>query len=240
MTDSSTPTVALPDSPAALGRLVARERVRAMESLASLIAHEIRSAVLGVTSAAQLLRYALPPDPVAEKSLGRILQESERLSTLHEALSEYATEVPPRFAQIDPDALWRTVLANMRGALEASSISATHVASLIPALCLVDEEQMTRAFERIVHHSMGRGLSGSRLEIVSSVEAGDAWRSAISVASSSRSVPKPGSGDFERPTFLTALANRTFVAHGGEVVDHPAEDAPLIVTVRLPLSSSVE
>ncbi len=198
MTDASTPTIALPDSPAALGRLVARERVRAMESLASLIAHEIRSAVLGVTSAAQLLRYALPQDPVAEKSLGRILLESERLSSLHEALSEYATEVPPRFAPMDPDGLWRTVLANMRGALEANSVS------------------------------------------VESVVAADAWRSTISVAGSSRPSSKQASGDFERPTVLVALANRTLVAHGGEVVTCVGEDEPLVAAVRLPLSSSVE
>ena len=240
MADSSTPTVILPDSPAALGRLVARERVRAMESLASLIAHEIRSSVLGVTSAAQLLRYALPQDPVAEKSLGRILQESERLSSLHEALSEYATEVPPRFASTDPDGLWDTVLAGMRGALEANSVSLTLVASPTPAVCLVDEEQMTRAFERIIHHAIARGQAGSQLRIVSSVESGAAWHSAISVVSAPRATPKPGSGDFERPTFLTALANRTLVAHGGEVVDHSGEDASMIVTVRLPLSSSGE
>jgi signal transduction histidine kinase len=240
MPDPSTPTGALPDSPAALGRLVARERVRAMESLASLIAHEIRSTVLGVTSAAQLLRYALPQDPVAEKSLGRILQESERLSSLHEALSEYATEVPPRFAPADPDALWHSVLANMRGALEANSVSITHVASPAPAVCLVDEEQMSRAFERIIHHAIGRGQAGSQLGIVSTVDAGAAWSSAISVVSSSRSNPKSASGDFERPTFLAALANRTLVAHGGEVVDPSGDDASLIVTVRLPLSSSVE
>jgi signal transduction histidine kinase len=240
MSDSSTPIVAMPDSPAALGRLVARERVRAMESLASLIAHEIRSTVLSVTSAAQLLRYALPQDPVAEKSLGRILQESERLSSLHEALSEYATEVPPRFAAIDPDGLWRTVLANMRGALEANSVSVTHGASPAPAVCLIDEEQMSRAFERIIHLAIARGQSGSRLQIVSSVEAGSAWRCVVSVASSPRSSSKHGSGDFERPTFLAALANRTLVAHGGEVLTPSEEDASLIVTIRLPLSSSIE
>jgi Signal transduction histidine kinase len=240
MTDSSTPTVALPDSAAALSRLVARERVRAMESLAGLIAHEIRSTVLGVTSAAQLLRYALPQDPVAEKSLGRILQESERLSSLHEALSEYATEVPPRFAPIDPDDLWHTVVADMRGALEANSVSLTHTPSPARAVCLLDAEQMARAFERIIHHAITRWQSGSELEIVSSVEADGGWRSAISVASPSRSNPKPGSGDYERPTFLAALANRTLVAHGGEVIDHSGEDAPLIVTIRLPLSPPVE
>ena len=50
-----------------------------MEALAAIIAHELRAGVLGVTSAAQLLRYSVPQDPVAEKSLGRILQEAETL-----------------------------------------------------------------------------------------------------------------------------------------------------------------
>src|SRR3954463_8063361 len=109
------------DTPSS-ARVIVQERVRAMESLAGIIAREIRSSVLGVTSAAQLLRYAVPQDPVAEKSLGRILQEAERLSGLHEALTEYATELPPRLADGDPDALWTQVVGNMRGALEANSV----------------------------------------------------------------------------------------------------------------------
>src|SRR3954465_4067648 len=105
MSESSSMPLAAAES-AHTPRVIARERVRAMESLAGIIAHEIRSSVLGVTSAAQLLRYAVPQDPVAEKSLGRILQEAERLSTLHEALTEYATELPPRLASGDPDSIW--------------------------------------------------------------------------------------------------------------------------------------
>jgi signal transduction histidine kinase len=235
MSDSSTPT-ALPETAAALDRLVARERVRAMESLAGLIAHEIRSTVLGVTSAAQLLRYALPQDPVAEKSLGRILQESERLSSLHDALSEYAMEVPPRVAPIDPDGLWQAVIASMRGALEANSVGLTHAPPSRRAICGLDEEQMTRAFERIIHHAINRGQSGSTLSISSTVEADDGWQSLISVENPSRSQPKTAGGDYERPTFLAALANRTLVAHGGELVDHSSDDFPLIMTIRLPLS----
>lgn len=233
MIDSSTPTVALPDSPAALGRLVARERVHAMEALAGLIAHEIRSTVLGVTSAAQLLRYSLPPDPVAEKSLGRILQESERLSSLHEALSEYATEVPPRFTTSDPDDLWDSVLSNMRGALEANSVSAKHEPSSVRATCLIDDGQLARAFERSVHHAIGRGHSGAVLDIKSGVE-DRVWRSTLSITT--RSTAKSGSPDYERPTLLTVLANRTLVAHGGDIIEHPAADAPRILTVRLPLA----
>jgi signal transduction histidine kinase len=237
MTESSSPIVAGPESPA-VGRLVARERVRAMEGLAGIIAHEIRSSVLGVTSAAQLLRYSLPPDPVAEKSLGRILQESERLSSLHEALSEYATEVPPRFMAADPDRLWSEVLTNMRGALEANSVSVTHIAATAGASCLLDEQQLTRAFERLVHHAIARGQSGCELRIESTVDEHD-WRSTISVTrlghAGARSV-----NEHERPTFFFALANRTFVAHGGEAADHAASQSPHLVTVRLPLSTDIE
>src|ERR1043165_4038958 len=114
------------DSNAGASRLVARERVKAMEALAGSIAHEIRASVLGLTSAAQLLRYSLPPDPVAEKSLGRILQESERLSALHQALTDYATEVPPRTAPEDPDDIWKEVASNMRGAVDAAGLEVRH------------------------------------------------------------------------------------------------------------------
>lgn len=233
MTDPPSPTVSS-ESRAAVGRLIARERVRAMESLAAAIAHELRSAVLGVTSAAQLLRYSLPPDPVAEKSLGRILQESERLSSLHEALSEYAVEVPPRFISLDPDEVWSKVLVSMRGALEARSVKVVHLLPAAPARCLIDDDQMNRAFERILHHAMTRSQTRCEVAVTSSVDADGGWQTVISTAAYHGADHRSGSGDFERPAFQIALANRTIVAHGGEVIDDSAEHAPLRITIRLP------
>jgi signal transduction histidine kinase len=170
MSESFPATTSTSES-ASTSRMMARERVRAMESLAGIIAQEIRSAVLGVTSAAQLLRYAMPQDPVAEKSLGRILQESDRLSALHEALTEYATEIPPRTAAGDPDALWESVIRNMRGALEASSVIVVHESAA--ASVAIDQVQLGRAFERIIHQAMVRGRTGAELRIASTVNEHD-------------------------------------------------------------------
>jgi hypothetical protein len=234
MTLASTSSNAPPETSTVVERLVARERVRAMESLAGAIAHEIRAAVLGVTSAAQLLRYSVPQDPVAEKSLGRILLEAERLSSLHEALTEYATEVPPRLARHDPDTVWAEVAANMRGALEASSVLLTLSSAGAGTVCLVDGEQLTRAFERLVHFALGRVQAGSELDVVSSIDGGF-WHSTISIAETA-SLRSRASGDFERPAFLVALANRTVVAHGGELTEHHGEDPALLVSIRLPLA----
>src|SRR3954468_6924151 len=151
----------------------ARERVHAMEALAAIIAHELRAAVMGVTSAAQLLRYSAPQDPVAEKSLGRILQEAERLSALHEALTEYATELPPRLVAGDPDAVWAGALRSTRGGVEAKGMHVTHAAASGAAVRL-DGDQLARSFERALHHAVGRVQPGAVVDIISSVE-GDSW-----------------------------------------------------------------
>src|SRR5689334_1348553 len=208
----------------------ARERVHAMEELAAIIAHELRAGVMGVTSAAQLLRYSVPQDPVAEKSLGRILQEAERLSALHEALTEYATELPPRLVAGDPDAVWAGALRLMRGAIDAKGVQVTHAAASRAAVRL-DGDQLARSFERALHHAMGRVHSGAVVDIVSSIE-GTGWTSTISARQPSEVVKI----DFERPSFLLVLAQRAIVAHGGEVVDHQPGDAPLLLSIRLPLS----
>lgn len=212
----------------------ARERVHAMEALAAIIAHELRAGVMGVTSAAQLLRYSAPQDPVAEKSLGRILQEAERLSALHEALTEYATELPPRLLAGDPDAVWAGALRSMRGAVEAKGIQVTHAAASRAAVRL-DGDQLARSFERALHHAIGRVQSGAIVDIVSSVEA-DSWSSTIAVREAS-SVTKV---EIERHSFLFVLAQRAIVAHGGDVIDHPYADAPLLLSIRLPLSLHAE
>lgn len=214
---------------------VARERVHAMESLAAVIAHELRAGVLGVTSAAQLLRYSVPQDPVAEKSLGRILQEADRLSALHEALTEYATELPPRLSVADPDALWREIARGMRGALEANSVTLVHTSGSPPPQVRLDADQLGRAFERGLYHALGRVQPGAELKVTSSVDA-DWWICSIS-AREPASIVRPES---ERPTFMLMLAQRAAIAHGGDVIDHRADEAPLIVTFRLPLPRHAE
>jgi light-regulated signal transduction histidine kinase (bacteriophytochrome) len=213
---------------------IARERVHAMEALAAIIAHELRAGVLGITSASQLLRYSVPQDPVAEKSLGRILQEAERLSALHEALTEYATELPPRLVAGNPDAVWADVVRSMRGAIEAKIARVTHSGASRVRVRL-DGEQLARSFERALHHALGRVQSGAEIDVVSSVE-GASWTSTIAA----RAADSLSRQESDRHSFLFVLAQRAIVAHGGDVVDHPASEAPLLVSIRLPLSLQAE
>jgi light-regulated signal transduction histidine kinase (bacteriophytochrome) len=207
----------------------ARERVHAMEALAAIIAHELRAGVVGVTSAAQLLRYSVPADPVAEKSLGRILQEAERLAALHEALTEYATELPPRLAGGDPDAVWSAVLKSMRGAMEAKGVLVTHSAAR--GRVRLDPDQLGRSFERALHHALAKVQSGATLDIVSSAD--EAW---WTCTLSTRDASSLARAESERSSFLFVLCQRAIVGHGGELIDNPGADAPLLLSIKLPLS----
>lgn len=214
---------------------IARERVHAMESLAGIIAHELRAGVLGVTSAAQLLRFSLPADPMVERSLGRILQEAERLSAIHEALTEYATELPPVLKPADPDAVWISVLRSMRGTIEANGMRATHVGAPGGARVRLDDHQLTRAFERAVLHAMSHAHAGAELDIVSTMENGW-WSSALS----SRGAATASRSESGRPTLMMVLCQRSIIAHGGEVLDAPAGDGAALMNIRLPLSLHAE
>src|SRR5205823_2415761 len=111
-----------------------------------------------------------------ERSLGRILQESEHLSALHDALSEYATEVPPRRVSLNPDAVWTAAMTNVRAALEARGLRLKHLVSS-PARVSGDADQLTRAFERLLHHAVARA-SGSA-EVIIESDAGATWTSTM-------------------------------------------------------------
>jgi signal transduction histidine kinase len=221
------------EAASAASRAAASDRVRALEALAGMIAHEIRSSVLAMTSAAQILRYSLPQDPVAERSLGRILQESERLSALHDALSEYATEVPPRRESLNPDAVWNKALGNSRALFEARGLRAKHVVSSSVQVA-GDPDQLCRAFERLLRHAVARAQGAG--EIVVESTAGQTWNSILRLT--------PGQGeartsapDPERRSLELTLADRTLTAHGGELIVSGANQSS-IVEARLPISGS--
>jgi hypothetical protein len=234
MTATQTPTARADEPVGASRAAIARERVHGMESLAAVIAHELRAGVLGITSATQLLRYSVPADPLTEKSLGRILHEAERLAGLHEVLTEYATTLPPRLSTGDPDVCWADAIRAMRGSIEATRVHLTHSGANSVTVRL-DREELTRAFERALLHVLTRLESGAEADVVSSVDGGW-WASTISV----RSAEMLQKGDGDRPALLFVLAQRMIVVHGGEVTDHAVGDDTLLMTIRLPLSLQPE
>src|SRR5689334_15148491 len=86
-------------------------RLEAIGEISAGLAHVLRNPLLGIASAAQLLRFRVKDDPVIERNVGRILREVEHLNTVVSALLEYGRPAPLRVTTADPDELWHRVLA---------------------------------------------------------------------------------------------------------------------------------
>ena len=128
---------------------------------------------------------------------------------------------------------------HMRHAFAELGDPAMPVAHVFAEADVGDDDQrgqlLLQPADRALHHALGRVQAGTVVDIVSSVD-DNTWTSTIS----SREASALARAEFQRPSFLFVLAQRAIVAHGGEVIDHPSSDGPLLLSIRLPLSLHAE
>ncbi len=201
-----------------------RERVRISQDVAAAVAHELRTPVFGIASAAQLLRYRVADDPLIEKNIGRILRDAERLNLLVAALVAYARPTPIRLAPCDPDDVWLRALASHRGTLESKALMLHHAAAVPRATCNIDADQLAEACANILLNAIEASSEGGDIAVESRILADGSWRSWVRNDGPSIS-PDVLARAFE--PFVTtklghagiglAVANRILIEHGGSV-----------------------
>jgi signal transduction histidine kinase len=140
------------------------------------IARELRTPVLGITSAAQLLRFRVKDDPVIEKNVGRILREVERLNGLVSALQEYSRPEPLHLVTGDPDAVWDEVLQNQRGRLESRALLLHRHRPETATHCALDAGQLAQAFVQLLANAAEAAPEGTDLTLESTVLPDHAWQ----------------------------------------------------------------
>jgi signal transduction histidine kinase len=99
-----------------------RLRLEAGGSMATAIAHSLRHALYGISSAAQLLRFRASEDPVLERNIGRLLREADRVSRLVDSLLDFGKPLELDLEPSDPERAWDDVIEGHRGLLEAKSL----------------------------------------------------------------------------------------------------------------------
>jgi signal transduction histidine kinase len=158
-------------------RTLRRERTRMSQHIASALAHELRSPVLGIASAVQLLRYRNSDDPLIERNLGRVLRETERLNAIITALLDYGQPAPLQPAPDDPSTLWPEVVESRRGMLESKAILVRHNDSVAKTICAIDRDQLVEALGNVLANAIEAAPEGSDLVIESAVAPNGDWRS---------------------------------------------------------------
>lgn len=160
-------------------RTLHRERVKVSQHVAAAIAHELRTPVFGIASAAQLLRYRNADDPLIERNLGRILRDTERLNVLIDALLEFGRPDPVRLELGSPDGVWFTVLDRHRGLLESKALLVQHTAAPGDARFAIDREQLAQALGNALINAIEAAPEGTDLSIASAIARDGAWQSRL-------------------------------------------------------------
>jgi len=156
-----------------------RLRLQVVGEVAAGLAHEIRNPLLGISSAAQLLRYRVTDDPVVEKNVGRILREVERLNTMVTALLEYGRPSPFHLEPGDPDAVWDEVLRQQRGRLESKALRVDRSRTGEAGSWTIDRAHLAQAFVNLLDNAIDAAPEGTDLVLGSTLLPSGAWRMSL-------------------------------------------------------------
>ncbi|HEX3868327.1 MAG TPA: HAMP domain-containing sensor histidine kinase [Gemmatimonadaceae bacterium] len=217
-----------------------RDAIRVSQHVAAAIAHELRTPVFAIASAARLLRYRITDDPVVETNIGRILRDAERLHTLVDALLEYGRPAPVRLVPADPDEIWASVIASHAGQLESRAIAVRHTPSAPRGTCGIDALEFAQACSNVLGNAIDASPEGSDIVIASSTAADGRWTSRVDnpggpiAAEILPNVFEPlVTNKAGHPGIGLAATRRILAEHGGAVSLNGA-DANVTVTFSLP------
>jgi signal transduction histidine kinase len=220
-----------------------KAQLDAVGHMAAGIANELRAPVLGISSAAQLLRFRAAEDPVIEKNVGRILREADRLNRMIAGLLEFGRVEPLRLAPADPDDVWDKVLERHRGTLESRSILVERVRAAEPVRCAIDVEQLGVAFGHLLENAIEASPEAGDLTL-SSTTGSHGWSSRLRNGGdiiAAQTLPqvfemffttRPGSAGIG-----LAIARRIVEEHDGAIEIASVAEAGTTVAITLPAAT---
>ena len=225
------------------GTVPARSR-ESIGEIAAGVAHELRNPLLGISSAAQLLRFRAREDPVVEKNVGRILREVERLNRLVSSLLDYGRPHPLRLEPGDPDAVWDEVIEGNRGLLESRALQLDRTRATPAARVLLDAEQLAQAFREILVNAIDAAPEASDLSLVTRVLDDGGWHCALQNGGAPLPAEtlerafevfwstKPGGTGMGLP-----VSQRIVEDHRGTVALDSTADGGTVCTIVLPMAA---
>ena len=222
-------------------RVEQKRRLEAIAEVSAGVAHELRTPLFGISSAAQLLRFRAKDDPVVEKSIGRILREVERLNRMVASLLEFARPSPTVLVAGDPDSIWDDVLERERARIESRSIHLVRKHAKRHARVALNADRMAQLFINVLDNAVDASPDGATISLASEMLDDGAWR--CRVKNSGPALPPDQLSRVFEMFYSTktghtgiglTLCQRIIEAHGGTIALDSTADAGTTLTIVLP------
>jgi two-component system sensor histidine kinase HydH len=216
----------------AIERRAAREqRLVALGSMSSVMAHELRNPLASLKGHAQLLAEDLQDDKQRKKA-ERVVAEAQRLEALTTSLLDFVRDGPIERSSVSAESLAARALQDLPA--DRVDVKAAGAGSM-----QVDEPRLARAVHNLVDNALKASPDNARVEL--SIESAG---SEVVIIVRDRGPGLPADSQIFEPFVTTRVrgtglglpvARRIAEQHGGTLsaVDHPSGGA--VFTLRFPL-----
>jgi two-component system NtrC family sensor kinase len=206
-------------------RLIHSERLATVGKVAAQITHEIRNPLASIGLSAELLGDELSPEQrEAQRLLGAISGEVDRLSEITESYLRFVRLPRPVLEREDPVALVTSVMEFARAELKQAGISLELAAPHPVPDIAADENQIRQALLNLIRNAREAMPQGGRLRV--EVTAGSLGRVTVAVGDTGPGISPENARHIFEPFFSTkasgtglglALVQQIVAEHGGEV-----------------------
>lgn len=218
------------------------KRLAAIGEVATILAHEIRNPLAGISGAIEVLRHEIPEG--REEVIKEILEQVRRLDERVHDLLMFARTSALKYEEVDPATLVRSTLALLSEEPKMRDVRTHVTAEPEPMTARMDRGQMQEVLVNLIRNAAEAMDGGGELAL--SVER--AKRDVIlRVEDTGPGVPPHNIKEIFKPFFTTrpkgtglglSIARRTVEAHGGTLTYEKGERGGARFVARLPLEPS--
>jgi len=226
------------------------DKLTALGTLASSIAHEIRNPLVSIKTFTQLAPRKFNNRDFLDKFQTIVPEELQRMETILNQLLNFGRSSQPEFYSINVEEVIDSILSLMNTELSKSNIEVIKLYGKDVPQIMADGEQLKQVFMNIVLNAIQAMPEGGNMRIITSLEQEflDSDTSAfvaVKFEDTGCGIPKENLNDLFNPFFTTknggsglglSISRRIIKEHNGHINVESREGEGTTFTVKLPLN----
>ncbi len=226
------------------------DKLTALGTLASSIAHEIRNPLVSIKTFTQLAPRKFNSQDFLDKFQTIVPEELQRMESILNQLLNFSRPSQAEFYPVSVQQIIDSILSLMNTELSRSNIEVVKLYDKHLPQIMGDGEQLKQVFMNIVLNAIQSMPEGGALKIITGLEQGAAGRDTIAFVSiefadTGCGIPEENLEDLFNPFFTTksggsglglSISHRIIKEHNGHINVKSREGEGTTFTVKLPLN----